>query len=80
MSQRTTEPTIEIPLLRLDRLSLRFGGLTAVNDVSFSIRRGSIAAVIGPNGAGKTSLFNAVTGIHPPTTGRVLLNLSLIHI
>jgi ABC-type branched-subunit amino acid transport system ATPase component len=61
-------------VLELDQVTLQFGGLTAVNDVSFQIEAGGIVAVIGPNGAGKTSLFNAITGIYPPTRGRVLIN------
>ena len=61
-------------LLKLDDLTLRFGGLTAVNDVCFSVDPKSVFAVIGPNGAGKTSVFNAVTGIYEPTEGRVLFN------
>ena len=60
-------------VLELDHLSLRFGGLTAVDDVSFRVAAGEIVAVIGPNGAGKTSVFNAVTGIYPPSGGRVLI-------
>jgi branched-chain amino acid transport system ATP-binding protein len=63
-----------MPLLALDHLTLRFGGLTAVNEVSVAIERGQIFAVIGPNGAGKTSMFNAITGLYPPTSGRVLLD------
>ena len=58
-------------VLELDQVTLRFGGLTAVNNVSFRVEKGDIVAVIGPNGAGKTSLFNTITGIYPPTTGRV---------
>ena len=61
------------PALTVDAVTLRFGGLTAVNQVSFTVAQGEILAVIGPNGAGKTSLFNAITGIHPPTAGRVLI-------
>jgi branched-chain amino acid transport system ATP-binding protein len=61
-------------LLTLDHLTLRFGGLTAVNDVSLAVERGQIFAVIGPNGAGKTSVFNAITGLYPPTRGRVLID------
>ena len=61
-------------VLELDQVTLRFGGLTAVNNVSFRVEKGDIVAVIGPNGAGKTSLFNTITGIYPPTTGRVLIN------
>ena len=60
-------------LLEVKDLTLRFGGLVAVNGVSFTVNSGEILAVIGPNGAGKTSLFNAVTGIYPPTSGQVLL-------
>ncbi len=61
-------------LLHLEHLTLRFGGLTALNDVSVAIEPGQIFALIGPNGAGKTSLFNAITGLHPPTSGRVLID------
>ena len=61
-------------LLQLDHLTLRFGGLTAVNDISLAIERGQIFAVIGPNGAGKTSVFNAITGMYPPSGGRVLID------
>jgi ABC-type branched-subunit amino acid transport system ATPase component len=60
-------------VLELERLTLRFGGLTAVDDVSFRVAAGEIVAVIGPNGAGKTSVFNAVTGLYPPSGGRVLV-------
>ncbi len=61
-------------LLAIDHLTLRFGGLTAVNNVSVAIEAGQIFAIIGPNGAGKTSLFNAITGLYPPTSGRVLMD------
>ncbi len=61
-------------LLQLDRLTLRFGGLTAVNDVSISVERGQIFAVIGPNGAGKTSVFNAITGLYQPSSGCVRID------
>ncbi len=61
------------PLLDVRKLTLRFGGLVAVNAVDLQVRQGEIAAVIGPNGAGKTSLFNAITGIYEPTSGEVLL-------
>ena len=62
---------INDPLLQVDRLTMRFGGLTAVNDVSFSVGRGDITALIGPNGAGKTTLFNCLTGFYKPTVGRI---------
>jgi branched-chain amino acid transport system ATP-binding protein len=61
-------------LLALDKLQMRFQGLSALSDVSFSMAPGSITAVIGPNGAGKTTLFNCITGMYRPTGGRVLLD------
>ncbi len=57
--------------LDLSHVSRRFGGLKAVDDVSFSIRQGSLAALIGPNGAGKTTLFNAITNLFPPSSGEI---------
>ncbi len=60
-------------LLEAEKLTLRFGGLTAVKDVSFPVHSGEIISIIGPNGAGKTSLFNAISGVYQPTEGRVLL-------
>jgi branched-chain amino acid transport system ATP-binding protein len=59
------------PLLQVDRLTMRFGGLVAVNNVSFAAGRGDITALIGPNGAGKTTLFNCLTGFYKPTVGRI---------
>ena len=58
-------------LLTLDNVSRRFGGLKAVDDVSFSVDKGEIIGLIGPNGAGKTTLINLITGVHPATAGRV---------
>lgn len=60
-------------LLRIDRLTMRFGGLLAVDDLSFEARRGDITALIGPNGAGKTTVFNCITGFYRPTEGRMAL-------
>jgi branched-chain amino acid transport system ATP-binding protein len=60
-------------LLELDALQMRFQGLMALSDVSFTMEAGSITSVIGPNGAGKTTLFNCITGMYRPTGGRVLL-------
>ena len=58
-------------LLMLDNVSRRFGGLNAVDGVSFSVDKGEIVGLIGPNGAGKTTLINLITGVHPATAGRV---------
>jgi branched-chain amino acid transport system ATP-binding protein len=60
-------------VLRVDHLSMRFGGLVAINDLSFAVRRRDITALIGPNGAGKTTVFNCVTGFYKPTEGRIAL-------
>jgi ABC-type branched-subunit amino acid transport system ATPase component len=59
-------------LLKIEKLTMRFGGITAVNGVDLAVEPGQIFSVIGPNGAGKTTVFNAVTGIYEPTEGRVL--------
>jgi branched-chain amino acid transport system ATP-binding protein len=61
------------PVLEVEHLTMRFGGLVAVNDVSFRAGRGDITAVIGPNGAGKTTVFNCITGFYKPTEGRMIL-------
>ena len=58
-------------LLEVEALTVRFGGLTAVNEVSFSVEEGTIAGLIGPNGAGKTTCFSLITGFLPPDGGRV---------
>jgi branched-chain amino acid transport system ATP-binding protein len=62
------------PILRTEGLTMRFGGLTAVNNVSIAIERGEIRAIIGPNGAGKSTFFNCLTGVLRPTSGRIFLN------
>jgi branched-chain amino acid transport system ATP-binding protein len=59
-------------LLRLEHVTKRFGGLVAVDDVTFSIQEGELMAVVGPNGAGKTTLFNVICGVFPPEEGKVL--------
>lgn len=59
------------PLLEVRNVSIRFGGLLAVSDVSFTLNEGEILGLIGPNGAGKTTLFNIVNGVYPPTQGSV---------
>jgi branched-chain amino acid transport system ATP-binding protein len=61
------------PILVVDHLTMRFGGLTAVGDLSFKVGRGDITALIGPNGAGKTTVFNCITGFYKPTEGMIRL-------
>jgi branched-chain amino acid transport system ATP-binding protein len=62
------------PLLAVDHVTVRFGGVIAVDDVTFSVPEGEIRGVIGPNGAGKTTLVNALSGFQKPTAGTVLMN------
>jgi branched-chain amino acid transport system ATP-binding protein len=62
------------PILRTEGLTMRFGGLTAVNAVSIAVPRGEIRAIIGPNGAGKSTFFNCLTGVLRPTAGHIILN------
>jgi len=59
-------------MLVVDRLAMVFGGLRAVNGVSFTVGRGEVYTLIGPNGAGKTTIFNAISRIYPPSAGRVV--------
>ncbi|MCA8929177.1 MAG: ATP-binding cassette domain-containing protein [Alphaproteobacteria bacterium] len=61
------------PLLQVEHLTMRFGGLTAIDDLSFAAADGEITAIIGPNGAGKTTVFNCLTGFYKPTVGRLAL-------
>ena len=65
------------PLLKVEHLTMRFGGLTAVDDVSFDVGREDITALIGPNGAGKTTVFNCITGFYKPTEGTLKLDQPL---
>ncbi len=60
-------------ILDVTHLSMRFGGIVAINDLSFTAKRGDITALIGPNGAGKTTVFNCITGFYKPTTGMIQL-------
>lgn len=60
-------------ILRVSGLTMRFGGILAVNDLSFTARRGKITALIGPNGAGKTTVFNCITGFYRPSAGEISL-------
>ncbi|MEW2384896.1 ABC transporter ATP-binding protein [Micromonospora sp. NPDC047707] len=59
------------PLLEVDHVTLRFGGVVALNDVTFTLYKGEILGLIGPNGAGKTTCFNAMTGVYRPTEGQI---------
>jgi branched-chain amino acid transport system ATP-binding protein len=63
-----------MPLLEVRDLSVRFGGVVALDRVTFSVERGEVVALIGPNGAGKTTLFNVVTRVYKPQTGTVLVD------
>lgn len=64
------------PLLTVEHLTMRFGGLTAIDDVSFTVAAGAVTAIIGPNGAGKTTLFNCLTGFYRPGVGRLTMRHS----
>ena len=74
MDNASTYPVPD-PILTVDHLTMRFGGLVAIGDVSFQAQRGEITALIGPNGAGKTTVFNCITGFYKPTEGMLTLAL-----
>ena len=82
MPDATTEATRRMPtqrqrreaLLEVDDVTLRFGGVVALDEVSFHIYEGEILGLIGPNGAGKTTCFNVMTGVYQPTAGEVRFN------
>ena len=61
-------------MLRVEGLTKRFGGLVAVNDVSFEVPAGQVMSIVGPNGAGKTTVFNLITGVLPPDRGEIFLS------
>jgi branched-chain amino acid transport system ATP-binding protein len=63
-----------VSLLQIENLALHFGGLKAIDDLSFSVEKGEVFAIIGPNGAGKTSVFNVLTRIFSPTSGRIFFD------
>ncbi|MFC7532772.1 ABC transporter ATP-binding protein [Actinoplanes sp. GCM10030250] len=67
----STRPADPDALLEVDNVTLRFGGVVALNGVSFTLRKGEIFGLIGPNGAGKTTCFNAITGVYRPTEGGI---------
>jgi branched-chain amino acid transport system ATP-binding protein len=66
-------------VLTLERVTKRFGGLTAVKDVSFEVKQGDLLGIIGPNGAGKTTLFNVIAGSYPPDAGRIVFQGRDLH-
>src|SRR4051794_32857799 len=68
----TGDPAVD-NVLYADHITIKFGGLIAVNDVSFNIPPRSVISLIGPNGAGKTTFFNVITGLYEPTEGAVFL-------
>ena len=69
-------PSMKDAILQVEHLSMKFGGLIAIGDLSFQARRGEITALIGPNGAGKTTVFNCITGFYKPSEGMITLNRS----
>jgi len=69
-----TSPNSGDALLVVDNVTLRFGGVVALNEVAFEIRKGEILGLIGPNGAGKTTCFNVMTGVYTPTSGEILFD------
>ena len=73
-ASRGTSGDANAPLLAVEHLTMRFGGLVAIDDVSFDAADKQITAIIGPNGAGKTTVFNCLTGFYKPTVGRLSLN------
>src|ERR1700739_3958645 len=62
------------PILKTELLSVRFGGLSALSQVNFELKRNEVRAIIGPNGAGKSTFFNCLTGVMRPTSGRIIFN------
>jgi ABC-type branched-subunit amino acid transport system ATPase component len=73
-ADREVHAEVGEPLLQMQDVTLKFGGLVALDSVSFDIRRGEILGLIGPNGAGKTTAFNAMTGVYKPTSGKVVFD------
>ena len=70
--------TVADPIISIEHLTMRFGGLIAVNDLSLYAQRGEITALIGPNGAGKTTVFNCVTGFYKPSEGMITLTRPIV--
>lgn len=77
--EREIDVAVGDDLVEVKNLTVKFGGLVALDNVSFTIKRGEILGLIGPNGAGKTTCFNAMTGVYKPTSGQVLLEGSVLN-
>jgi branched-chain amino acid transport system ATP-binding protein len=76
-AEQETQATLDesaTPILELADATIKFGGLTAVDSVSFTLNKGDLFGLIGPNGAGKTTVFNIITGVYKPTSGDILFN------
>ena len=73
-AERGAASTTSAAILRIELLTVRFGGLAALNNVNLEVGRGEIRAIIGPNGAGKSTFFNCLTGVLRPSAGRILFN------
>ncbi len=73
-SIQKANPGMKDAILQVEHLSMKFGGLVAIGDLSFQAKRGEITALIGPNGAGKTTVFNCITGFYKPSEGMITLN------
>src|SRR3989442_5823052 len=71
---RVSPLTAQPPILRTEGLTVRFGGLAALSNVSLGVPAGEVRAIIGPNGAGKSTFFNCLTGVLRPTSGRIVFN------
>ena len=68
--------TMSESMLRMENVTMQFGGVVAVNNLSLNVDKGEIVALIGPNGAGKTTAFNCITGVYQPTNGKVFLRIT----
>lgn len=77
--EREIDVAVGDDLVEVKNLTVKFGGLVALDNVSFTIKRGEILGLIGPNGAGKTTCFNAMTGVYKPTSGQVLLEGNVLN-
>ncbi|WP_425864672.1 ABC transporter ATP-binding protein [Arthrobacter sp. TWP1-1] len=77
--EREIDVAVGDDLVEVKNLTIQFGGLVALDNVSFTIKRGEILGLIGPNGAGKTTCFNAMTGVYKPTSGQVLLEGNVLN-